>query len=79
AALSDAIELPVVQRLGHLLDRLGHGPRVAPMLQALNRRGSVPWTELDRREAKDPDFAQPPQERDPRWKVVVRRAPEIDE
>jgi hypothetical protein len=49
------------------------------MLEALNARPPIPWTELDRKEAHDPDFAPAPQERDPRWRVVVRRAPEVDE
>lgn len=79
AALSATAERSVVQRLGHLLGRLGHGERTAPMFEALLRRGSVPWIELDRKEARDPDFAQPPQERDERWRVIVRRPPEIDE
>lgn len=79
AALSVKAERPVVQRLGHLLDRLGHGDRAAPMLDALNARAHVSWTELDRGEARDADFAPAPLERDPRWRVVVRRVPEIDE
>ena len=79
AALSATAERPVVQRLGHLLNRLGNGDRAEPMLAALNARGVVPWTELDRQEARDPDFAPAPLERDSRWRVVVRRAPEIDE
>lgn len=79
AALSLAAERPVVQRLGHLLDRLGHTDRAEPMRAALQARGAMPWTELDRREARDPDFAPEPQERDERWRVIVRRAPEIDE
>lgn len=79
AALSETAERPVVQRLGHLLDRLLYGDRAAPMLAALNARAPVPWTELDREEARDPDFAPEPQERDSRWRVVVRRAPEVDE
>ncbi|MER8460729.1 type IV toxin-antitoxin system AbiEi family antitoxin [Mesorhizobium sp. M0482] len=79
AALSDAAERPVVQRLGHLLDRLGHTDRAEPMRAALHARGAAAWTELDRREARDPDFAQEPQERDERWRVIVRRVPELDE
>ena len=79
AALSATAERPVVQRLGHLLNRLGNGDRAEPMLAALNARGVVPWTELVRQEARDPDFAPAPLERDSRWRVVVRRAPEIDE
>lgn len=79
AALSAAMERPVVQRLGHLLDRLGHETLTTPTLEALETRGDVPWTELDRREAGDPDFAPEPQERDSRWRVIVRRVPELDE
>jgi hypothetical protein len=49
------------------------------MLEALQARGSAPWTELDRQEAGDPDFAPEPRERDSRWRVIVRRVPELDE
>lgn len=79
AAISVTVERPIVQRLGHLLDRLGHGALSGPMLKALRARGSVPWTELDRQEARDVDFAAEPRERDPRWRIIVRRAPEPDE
>ena len=33
--LSASFERPVVQRLGHLLQRFGHGDRTAPMFQKL--------------------------------------------
>ncbi|MGO6746626.1 type IV toxin-antitoxin system AbiEi family antitoxin [Rhizobium ruizarguesonis] len=79
ATLSDAAERPVVQRLGHLLDRLGHADRADPMHAALTARGAAPWTELDRQEARDPDFTPEPQERDEHWNVIVRRTPEVDE
>lgn len=79
AALSDAAERPVVQRLGYLLERLGHKDRSDPMYAALMARGAAPWTELDRHETRDPDFTPTPQERDDRWHVIVRRLPEIDE
>lgn len=79
AALSVTVERPIVQRLGHLLDRLGHGALSRPMLKALRARGSVPWAELDRQEARDVDFAAEPRERDSRWRIIVRRAPEPDE
>lgn len=78
-ALSVAVERPIVQRLGHLLDRLGHEALTGPMLSVLQARGPNSWTELDRREAWDPDFAPEPRERDARWRVIVRRAPEVDE
>ena len=79
AAFSPLVERPVVQRLGHLLERLGHDALTAPMLEALHAQGSPPWTELDRQQVRDPDFAPEPQERDPRWRVIVRRVPERDE
>ena len=79
AALSAQVERPIVQRLGHLLEHLGHDALTRPMLKALQARGSLPWTELDRQEARDPDFAPEPRERDPRWRVIVRRVPELDE
>ena len=79
AALSAAAERPVVQRLGYLLERLGQGERAAAMHAALIDRGAVRWTELDGNEARDPDFAPPEQERSERWRVIVRRVPEIDE
>ncbi|QPC88865.1 hypothetical protein GA830_19865 (plasmid) [Mesorhizobium sp. NBSH29] len=79
AALSTAAERPVVQRLGYLLDRLGHGMRAAPMHTALAARCPLSWTELDRTEIRDHDFTPPEQERDPRWQVIVRRMPEVDE
>jgi hypothetical protein len=79
AALSEAVERPVVQRLGHLLDRLGNTDLTEQMLESLQARGSTSWVELDRQEAGDPDFAPVPQERDSRWRVTVRRVPELDE
>ncbi len=78
AALSVLVERPVVQRLGHLLEHLGHDALTEAMLEALHARGSLPWTELDRLEVRDPDFEPEPQQRDPRWRVMVRRVPEPD-
>ena len=68
-----------MQRLGHLLEYLGHDAMTGSMLQALQARGSLPWTELNRQEVGDPDFEPEPQQRDPRWRVIVRRVPEVDE
>jgi hypothetical protein len=45
------------------------------MRAALLDRGTLAWTELDRREAHDPDFTLEPQRRDESWRVIVRRAP----
>lgn len=79
AVLSASIDRPVLQRLGHLLDRLGHAAVTAPMFETLFSRGFPRWTELDRQEARDPDFTPEPRERDSRWRVIVRRIPELDE
>lgn len=79
AALSQKAERPVAQRLGYLLDRLGHQERTEPMHAALKARGSLTWTELDRKESRNPDFAPEPAERNDRWRVIVRRFPEVDE
>ena len=78
AALSAGVERPVVQRLGYLLDHLGQDSLTGPMLKSLRARGSLPWTELGRREAQDPDFAPEPRQRDLRWRIVVRRVPQVD-
>ena len=79
ATLSALVERPVVQRLGHLLEHLGHDALAVSMLESLRARGSLPWTELDRQEVRDPAFEPEPQQRDPRWRVIVRRVPEPDE
>ena len=79
ATLSAMVERPIVQRLGHLLEHLGHDARTGPMLESLQARGPLSWTELDRQEVRDPDFEPEPQQRDPRWRVIVRRVPEPDE
>ncbi|MDE0521979.1 MAG: hypothetical protein OXH79_08505 [Boseongicola sp.] len=78
AALSAAVERPVVQRLGYLLDHLGQDELTETMQESLRARGSLPWTELDRQEARDPDFAPGPCQRDLRWRVIVRRVPRAD-
>ena len=75
-SLSASFERSVVQRLGHLLERVGHGDRSAPMFQKLSEGKPPGWLELDRSEA---DLELEPIERDHRWRVVVRRAPEVDE
>jgi predicted transcriptional regulator of viral defense system len=75
-SLSLKFERPVVQRLGHLLERLGHRNRAKSMLRKLFVGKPPAWVELDRSEAH---LEAAPIERDHRWRVVLRRAPEIDE
>lgn len=79
AVLSSAFEKPVVQRLGYLLHWLDHDDLAAPLWQSLHSRGQFGWVELDRRQIKDPDFAPAPVEKNPQWRVTVRRHPERDE
>lgn len=79
ASLAATMERSVVQRLGYLLDRLGHDTLTKPMRQALEVRGPWSWTELVRQETGGAGFDTEPQERDTRWRVIVRREPEIDE
>ena len=78
AAQSMRAERPVVQRLGYLLEYLGYDALTEPMLDSLRARGSLPWTELDRQEARDPNFAAEPRQRDLRWRIVVRHVPQVD-
>ena len=79
AFLSLHFEKPVAQRLGYLLDILDRRSITRKMHEMLMSPGQPPWTELDRAEAKDPLFASDPVERDQRWRVIVRRIPEVDE
>ncbi|WP_454858691.1 type IV toxin-antitoxin system AbiEi family antitoxin domain-containing protein [Rhizobium binxianense] len=79
ASLSGAFEKAVAQRLGHLLGRLGYSQIAEAMFTALTQRWPLPWVELDPKQAGDPDLSPPPSERDERWRVIVRRPPEIDE
>jgi len=78
--LSAAFERSVTQRLGHLLDKLGHVQSASSLHEALQRKhASLTWVELEPTQTSDPDFTPEPLERDERWRVVVRRAPESDE
>ena len=79
ALISGAFERSVRQRLGHLLDDLGHRDKTDGLHGALSRESpALPWVELERGRALDPDFAPEPIERDARWHVTVRRQPQPD-
>lgn len=80
AALVPAFERSIVQRLGHLLGKLGHAEGENTLHEALMRqRTSLAWVEIEPAQASDPDFRPAPTERDERWRVIVRQAPEADE
>ena len=83
AELSEKFERPIVQRLGNMLDRLGHEKLTRPMLETSRKRGHMRWTELEpwaaRSAARVPQLGFGVKERDPLWRVVVRNIPEPDD
>jgi predicted transcriptional regulator of viral defense system len=79
ATLSAAYERSVSQRLGYLLDHFGQPERAEALHAALPKGSALPWIELERSQAGDPDFSPEPIERNERWRVIVRRSPERDE
>jgi predicted transcriptional regulator of viral defense system len=79
ATLSGKFERTLCQRLGYLLDRLGHAERAQALHAAVSHGSALAWIELERSQAADPDFSPEPTERNERWHVIVRRPPERDE
>lgn len=79
ATLSAAYERSVSQRLGYLLEHFGQPERAEALHAALPKGSALPWIELERSQAGDPDFSPEPKERNERWRVIVRRPPERDE
>ena len=79
AAMSAHFERACRQRLGYLLDRLGHAERANPLHDRLFEKGVVPWVSLEPEPRKATKSESKPVERNERWRVVVQRHPEIDE
>jgi predicted transcriptional regulator of viral defense system len=79
ANLSAAFERSVIQRLGYLLKSAGYADRVQALHDAMPKTPPLPWIELERSQAADPDLSPKPKERNERWHVIVRREPERDE
>ena len=79
AALAAHFDRAPVQRLGYLLDRLGHADRTQALHSRLPQTKSLRWVALEppKRDTKTP--AAPPVERNARWRVTVQRHPEMDE
>lgn len=75
AQLAPLIEAPVVQRLGYLLEFVGHGDLADLLAPILKARRSLRQIELDPAEAAVSDFMWPVLERSDRWHVSVRRHP----
>ena len=78
AVLSGAFERSVVQRLGHLLGKLGFQDKINLLFEEVLQGPALPWGELEPALASDPDFTIAPTERDECWHVIVRRPPEPD-
>lgn len=78
AALAVHFDRSCVQRLGYLLDRLGHADRAQALYGQLTARKPIPWVGLEpvKRGASVP--AETPVERNERWRVSVQRYPEVD-
>ncbi|WP_316171099.1 type IV toxin-antitoxin system AbiEi family antitoxin [Bradyrhizobium sp. SZCCHNRI1058] len=79
AVLSGHFERACSQRLGYLLDRLGHGQRAMALHDKLIEKGSMPWVTLEPESRKENRTQTTPVERSERWRVIVQRDPEIDE
>ena len=79
ASLSAASERSVIQRLGYLLESADRADRVQALHDAMPKTPPLPWIELERSQAADPDLSPKPKERNKRWHVIVRREPERDE
>jgi hypothetical protein len=67
------------QRLGYLLDRLGHAELANPLHERFFGKGSVPWVVLEPERRKAAKSESKPVERNERWRVAVQRYPEVDE
>lgn len=78
-SLSHAFERSVLQRLGYLMERLGHRDHAEVLHKALPQASSLPWVELEQLQSRDVDLLPEPLEKNERWHVVVRRFPEPDE
>jgi hypothetical protein len=79
AAMSKHFERACGQRAGYLLDRLGHAERANALHDKLFEKGAMPWVTLGPEPRKAAKSESEPVERNERWRVLVRRYPEIDE
>jgi predicted transcriptional regulator of viral defense system len=79
AAMAVHFDRAFVQRLGYLLDRLGHAERAQALHQYLMATKTVPWVALEPPRRGAGASAPKPVERNERWHVTVGRHPEVDE
>ena len=79
AALAVHFERAILQRLGYLLDRLGHSGAAEPLHKHLFANTPVPWVRLEPSRRKNAIASEEIAEKNERWHVAVQRHPEIDE
>jgi len=79
SAMAKHFDRACAQRLGYLLDRLGHAERAQALHSYLSAIKTMAWVKLEplKRGAKAPESK--PVERNERWRVSVQRHPEVDE
>jgi predicted transcriptional regulator of viral defense system len=79
SALAKYFDRACAQRLGYLLDRLGHAERAQALHGHLSANKPLAWVALEplKRGAKTSESK--PVERNERWRVSVQRHPEVDE
>ncbi|MHB0790168.1 type IV toxin-antitoxin system AbiEi family antitoxin domain-containing protein [Bradyrhizobium sp. 5.13L] len=79
ATMSAHFDRACGQRLGYLLDRLGHGERAEALHEHLSAAEALPWVALEPPKRKESVSPSLPVERNERWRVSIQRHPEIDE
>ena len=80
AKLSDSFERPVVQRLGYILDHLGHKDRATEMWSRTSKHAtSMKWVSLDPRTATETNAAASRSRKNERWRIIINRVPELDQ
>jgi predicted transcriptional regulator of viral defense system len=81
AAVAVHFERATIQRLGYLLDHLGHAAAAEMLHRQLFAESAAPWVKLDPARRKDKIMSKEdePAEKNMRWRVVAQHLPEIDE
>ena len=79
AALGTHFERATIQRLGYLMDRLGHMERTQALHDRLFAGRALPWVALEPEKRGGGRATPKPVERNERWRVNVKRYPDIDQ
>lgn len=79
AATAVHFERSTIQRLGYLLEHLGHSAASESLHKSLFAKPNVPWVKLDPARRKDRIVKDELAEKNERWRIAIQRQPEIDE